>query len=138
DIRERRMNIFEPASPKWTRRALGVLRIVAALLFMQHGLQKMFGFPPAGTPMPPYHFASLMGVAGVLELFGGFLLLIGLFGRPIAFLLSGEMAVAYFSQHAPHGFFPIANRGELAVLFCFVFLFVSFAGGGAFSVDALI
>src|SRR5256885_13791761 len=87
EIMERHMTIFEPASPKWTQRTLGVLRMVTALLFMQHGLQKIFGFPPSGTPMPPYHFASLVGVAGVLELFGGFLLLIGLLSRPIAFLL---------------------------------------------------
>jgi putative oxidoreductase len=118
----------------WAPRALAVLRIVTALLFMQHGLQKLFGFPAAserGVVEP----LSFMGFAGTLEMAGGALLLIGLFTRPVAFVLCGMMAVAYFTAHAPQGFYPILNHGELAVLFCFVFLYLSVAGPGAWSVD---
>jgi putative oxidoreductase len=121
----------------WTPRLLSVLRIVAALLFMQHGAQKLFGFPAAqpGGATPP--LLSLMGLAGVLEFFGGLLLLVGLFTRPVAFILAGQMAVAYFMAHAPQGFWPVLNRGELAALYCFVFLYFSAAGGGAWSLDHL-
>jgi putative oxidoreductase len=102
---------------------------------MQHGGQKLFGFP---APMPAAHpLLSLIGVAGMLEFFGGLLLLIGLFSRPVAFLLSGQMAVAYFMAHAPQGFWPLVNRGELAALYSFVFLFLAVAGGGSWSVDHL-
>jgi putative oxidoreductase len=119
---------------------LSVLRIVSALLFMQHGAQKLFGFPPSGTPVPsaPFALFSQTGIAGVLEFFGGLLLLVGLLTRPVAFILSGEMAVAYFKSHAPRGVFPILNRGELAALFCFLFLYFVFAGGGRWSLDALL
>ena len=119
---------------------LSVLRIVAALLFMQHGTQKLFGFPPSSTPVPtaPLELLSQTGIAGILEVFGGLLLLVGLLTRPVAFLLSGEMAVAYFKSHAPRGFFPIVNRGELAALFCFLFLYFVFAGAGRWSLDALL
>jgi putative oxidoreductase len=120
---------------RWSPRFLSVLRIVTAFLFMQHGGQKLFGFP-APLPAPPA-LLSLIGVAGILEFFGGLLLLLGLFSRPVAFLLSGEMAVAYFMAHAPHGFWPLLNRGELAVLYCFIFLYLSLAGGGSWSVDHL-
>jgi putative oxidoreductase len=119
----------------WSPRLLSVLRIVSALLFMQHGSQKLFGFPPSpqlSGPLPP-----LLLTAGVLEFFGGALLLLGLFTRPVAFLLSGEMAVAYFRSHAPRGLWPVLNGGELAVLYCFLFLYLSVAGGGEWSVDAL-
>src|SRR5687768_8167890 len=104
----------------WSLHALAVLRIMTGLLFMQHGTMKFFGFP---APMPmEIELISLFGLAGVLELFGGLLLLVGLFTRPIAFVLSGFMAVAYFMAHAPQGFYPVLNQGELAVLYCFVFL----------------
>lgn len=117
----------------WTPRLLSLLRIAAAFLFMQHGMQKWLAFP---VPRPaPTELWSLIGVAGLLELFGGFLLLIGLFTRPVAFLLSGEMAFAYFISHAPRGFWPIVNRGELAALYCFVFFYLAAAGGGPWSVD---
>lgn len=119
----------------WTPRLLSVLRIVAAFLFMAHGMQKLFGFPVAGPP--GLELASLIGVAGILETFGGALLLLGLFTRPVAFLLAGEMAVAYFKVHAPQGFWPLVNHGESPVLFCFIFLYLSAAGGGVWSVDAL-
>jgi putative oxidoreductase len=118
----------------WSPYALAALRIVAALLFIEHGTMKLFGLPAGEHPMS-IQFFSLMGLAGVLETVGGLLILLGLFTRPVAFLLSGEMAVAYFTAHAPHGFFPILNHGEAAILFCFVFLYLVFAGPGALSVD---
>jgi len=114
-----------------------LLRMVSAIVFMLHGTQKLFGFPSA-TPLPPSRMLSLLGAAGILEVFGGALMAFGLFTRPVAFILSGEMAVAYFRQHAPRGFWPILNGGELAVLFCFLWLFFSAAGPGRISVDALI
>ena len=119
----------------WSPRLLSVLRIVAALLMMQHGAQKLFGFPAGaqGGPTPP--LMSMMGFVGILEFFGALLLLLGLFTRPIAFILSGLMAVAYFMAHAPQGFWPVLNRGELAVLYCFVFLYLAVAGGGSWSID---
>jgi len=120
----------------WQPRVLSILRIVTAFLFMQHGAQKIFGFP--AEQRYPFDIASLSGVAGVLELFGGALLLIGLFTRPVAFLLSGLMAFAYFLVHAPQDFWPLNNGGELAALFSFVFLYLWTAGGGAWSVDNLI
>lgn len=120
----------------WQPRVLSILRIVTAFLFMQHGAQKILGFP--AEQRYPFDLTSLSGVAGVLELFGGALLLIGLFTRPVAFLLSGLMAFAYFLVHAPQGFWPLNNGGELAALFSFVFLYIWTAGGGAWSVDNLI
>ena len=121
----------------YTPRALSLLRIVTAFLFLQHGTAKLFGTPHVAM-FDGLQLVSLMGVAGVLELGGGVLLLIGLFSRPVAFVLSGFMAVAYFMAHASQGhvFMPILNQGELAILFCFVFLFIAAAGGGAWSVDA--
>jgi putative oxidoreductase len=121
----------------WTPRLLSVLRLMAGFLFMAHGAQKLFGFlAPPGAPTPA--LMSQMGIGGVLEFFGGLLLLIGLFTRPVAFILSGMMAVAYFQMHAPGGFWPLQNKGELAVLYCFLFLFFAVAGGGIWSVDRLI
>ena len=121
----------------WTPRALSILRIVTAFLFIQHGTAKFFEIPPVVLP-EPVHLFSLIGFAGVLEVVGGWLLVIGLFTRPVAFVLSGEMAFAYFMAHAPQGyiFAPILNQGEPAVLFCFIFLFLSVAGGGSWSLDA--
>jgi putative oxidoreductase len=109
---------------------LSILRIVVALLFLQHGLQKYFAFPSAGPPMTP-----LLYVQGIIEIVGGVLLLIGAFTRPVAFILAGDMAAAYFMAHFPHSFFPAVNAGDAAVLYCFVFLYIVFAGGGAWSVD---
>jgi putative oxidoreductase len=118
---------------RWTPRILSVLRIIAAFLFMAHGSQKLFNIP-AGQNMRPA-LLSMSGIGGILEFFGGLLLLIGLFTRPVAFLLSGQMAVAYFLYHAPQDFLPLVNRGELAALYSFLFLFLFFAGGGEWSVD---
>jgi putative oxidoreductase len=121
---------------EWAPRALSVLRIITGFLLMPHGSQKLLGFPAVpGMQQPP--LMSLLGLAGVLELFGGALILVGLFTRPVAFVLSGFAAVAYFMVHAPQGFLPILNRGELAVLYCFVFLYLAAAGGGEWSVDRL-
>src|SRR6185437_7393563 len=117
----------------WTPRALSVLRIVTGLLFLEHGTGKLLGFPPSDHAAATLF--SLIGVQGVLELVGGFLILIGLFTRPVAFILAGDMAVAYFMVHAPKSFFPTINGGQLAILFCFVFLFLVFAGGGVWSAD---
>lgn len=118
---------------KWSPVLLSILRIVAAFLFMQHGMQKLLGFPGAGDHK--VELMSLMGFAGCLELIGGGLLLLGLFTRPVAFVLAGEMAFAYFMAHAPASFWPILNHGEGAILYCFVFLYLSAAGGGPWSLD---
>lgn len=120
---------------RWQPRVLSLLRIVTAFLFMQHGAQKILGFP--APQRHPFELFSLSGVAGILELFGGFLILIGLFTRPTAFVLSGLMAFAYFIAHAPQSFWPLTNGGESAVLFCFVFLYLFVAGGGSWSVGQL-
>jgi putative oxidoreductase len=115
--------------------ALAMLRIVAALLFIEHGTQKLFGFPmrPGGGAAP--QLFSLMGLAGILELVGGALVLIGLFTRPVAFVLSGQMAVAYWMAHGPRSFFPVLNGGDAAILFCFIFLYIAIVGAGAWALD---
>lgn len=122
---------------KWTPRLLSVLRIVAGFLIMQHGMQKLLGLP---APMPggTVPLLSLFGVSGVLELVGGILILLGLFTRLAAFILSGELAVAYFMAHAPQGFWPLLNKGELAAIYSFVFLFLAVAGGGEWALDRLL
>jgi putative oxidoreductase len=119
---------------QWSERMLSVLRVVAALLFLQHALAKLFAFPHIAA-FDKLELVSLIGLAGVIELVGGGLLLVGFFTRITAFVLSGEMAFAYFMSHAPRGFFPILNGGELAVLYCFLFLYFAVAGGGAWSLD---
>lgn len=130
------MSRLDSFCDKWSPRLLSSLRVVTALLFIQHGAQKLFGVPADPTKVPVELF-SLMGLAGVLEFFGGLFILLGLFTRPVAFLLAGEMAVAYFMAHAPKGFWPLLNRGELAALYCFVFLYLAAAGGGPWSGDRL-
>ncbi|MET0336509.1 MAG: DoxX family protein [Caulobacter sp.] len=121
----------------WAPRVLSVLRIVTALLFMQHGLMKVFHFPSPqeGAPDP---LPLMLVVAAWLEIVGGALVAIGLFTRPVAFILSGQMAVAYFFAHAGSSFYPALNGGEPAVLFCFVFLYLAFAGPGPWSLDATV
>lgn len=120
----------------WSARLRSVLRIVAAFLFMAHGTQKLFALP-VSEPQTVAPLVSLVGLAGILETFGGLLLLLGLFTQPVALLLAGEMAVAYFKAHAPRDFWPILNHGELAVLYCFLFLYFAVAGAGPWSLDAL-
>lgn len=114
---------------------LSILRIIAAFVYMVHGTQKLFGFP---APFPMPHLPPLFLAAGIIETFGGFLLLFGLFTRPVALILSGEMAVAYFKFHAPQGFWPLLNDGEGVVLYCFIFLYFVSTGGGPWSFDRLL
>lgn len=121
---------------KFSTPLLSVLRIVSALLFIAHGTTKLFSFPATEMFATPPEAMTLMWFAGVLEAFGGALLLIGLFTRPIAFVLSGMMAVAYWTVHATQSFYPVQNGGDAAILFCFVFLYIAAAGGGPWSVDS--
>jgi putative oxidoreductase len=121
----------------WAPRALSLLRIVVGLVLLQYGLAKLFGWPPVKM-FEDLPWLSLFGVAGMFELFGGTLLILGLFTRPVAFILSGEMAAAYFIEHFPHSFFPIQSEGDLAVVLCFTFLYLAFAGGGPWSLDAVL
>lgn len=116
---------------KYAPQALGVLRIVAALLFIEHGTMKLIGWPIGSEGS----LSGLMLLGALLETFGGLALLVGVMTRPVAFVLSGEMAAAYWMFHAPKSFFPVANGGDAAILFCFVFLYLVFAGPGAWSVD---
>jgi putative oxidoreductase len=118
---------------KYLPEALSIARIVIGLLFLEHGSAKLLGFPM--TPGPQPAMLSLLWVQGVIELVGGALLAIGLLTRPVAFILAGDMAVAYFMQHAPSNFFPIINRGDAAILYCFIFLLFFVAGPGRWSVD---
>jgi putative oxidoreductase len=119
---------------RWSPYALAVLRIVTALIFMLHGTQKLVGFPaPPQGGVPP--LISLYGVGAILELMGGLLILIGLFTRPVAFILAGEMAVAYWVFHAPQSLYPVLNGGDAAILYCFVFLLLMFTGPGAWSIN---
>ena len=121
----------------WSPRVLIIVRMVVALLFIEHGAQKVFGFP-AGPGAGPYPFMTLPGIAGLFELVGGTFLFLGLCTRLMAFIMSGEMAVAYFMAHASQSPFPVINQGEPAILFCFMFLYYVFAGAGSWSLDALI
>jgi putative oxidoreductase len=120
----------------WAPRVLSVVRVVSALIFMEHGTQKLLNFPPLAKPLPALF--SLSWTAGVLELIGGALLVLGLFTRPVAFILSGQMAFAYWLSHGSRGFFPVINGGDAAILYCFLFLYLAFAGGGAWSLDRVI
>ncbi len=122
---------------EWAPRLLSVLRIITGFLLIPHGTEKLLGFP-VGPETQQVPLMSLLGLAGVLELFGGALILVGLFTRPVAFVLSGFAAVAYFMAHASKGFLPILNHGELAVVYCFLFLYFAAAGGGEWSADRLL
>jgi putative oxidoreductase len=128
---------LDPRWSSWAPRLQSVLRIVAAFMFMQAGTMKLFAFPagmpPNGGTVP---LISQLGLAGILETFGGALLLLGLFTRPVAFLLAGEMAVAYFQVHFPKSFWPVLSGGQNAALYCFVWLYLSAAGAGPWSLDA--
>jgi putative oxidoreductase len=118
----------------WAPSFLSLLRIIAALLYLSHGTAKLLGFPSLGFTPP---LISLFGLAGMIEIVGGTLILVGLFTRPVSFIVSGELAFAYFIGHAPHGFFPILNHGEPAILLCFIFLYLVFAGPGPCSLDGI-
>jgi putative oxidoreductase len=125
-------------APWGSPQSLSLLRIVAAMLYWQHGLQKLFNFPPSPRGPMPFVLDSLLGVAGVMETVFGFLLIIGLLTRPVAFIACGEMAVAYFKAHFPRSLYPINNMGETPILLCFIFLLLVFAGAGPWSIDAWI
>jgi putative oxidoreductase len=126
-----------PQLETWSPRGLAALRIITALLFMEHGLMKLVAFP-AATPGLPTPLPAILVAAALIEVVGGALLTVGLFTRIVAFICSGEMAAAYFMAHAPKSFWPAVNQGDAAILFCFVFLYIAFAGAGAFSLDALL
>ncbi|WP_426959292.1 DoxX family protein [Muricoccus radiodurans] len=127
--------MFDSLAVTWAPRLLSVLRIVAAIIFMLHGTQKILGFPaPPGSGLPA--MMTIYWWAGMLELVGGALLLVGLLTRPVAFILAGEMAFAYFMGHAPRNFYPVLNGGDASILYCFVFLYISAAGPGPWSLDA--
>jgi putative oxidoreductase len=126
------MNAFDRLAP-WQPQMLAVLRIMTALLFIEHGTAKLFGFPPDPN-VAHVQLVSLIGFAGILEVFGGLLVLVGFCTRPVAFVLAGFMAVAYFMAHAPRNFFPLLNMGDAAILYCFVFLYLMVAGPGAWSI----
>jgi putative oxidoreductase len=125
---------MEPVVQAWAPMLLSILRIMSGLLLLEHGTGKYLHFPAGATP-PHFTWNSMPGFAGMIELVGGILLVLGLFTRPVAFIVSGMTAVAYFYAHAPQGFFPILNKGELAALYCFVFLYIAAAGGGPWSID---
>ncbi|MBU1521399.1 MAG: DoxX family protein [Alphaproteobacteria bacterium] len=127
------MNVFNGAS-RWQPEALAILRIVTGLTFLAHGVVKLFGFPEGAQP-GQQEIATLMGLAGILETVGGGLIILGLFTRPTAFVLSGMMAVAYFMAHFPQNPYPAVNGGDAAILFCFVFLYFVTSGPGAWSLD---
>lgn len=136
---ERSMTNMESFLNAWTPRMQGLLRIILGFIYLPHGTSKLFGVPYVphyGTAFNKVELFSLVGLGGVLETVCGVLLLIGLFTRPAAFIAAGTMAVAYFMYHAPNGFLPIINKGDLPVVLTFVFLYFAFAGAGAWSVDA--
>ncbi len=133
------MSIFEASRSPWTDRVLSIFRIVAGFMFVTYGTMKLFDYPHIGYPGFPVHdLLTKTGIAGILETFGGLLITLGLLTRPVAFILSGEMAFAYFLGHASKSFFPTINEGTPAVFYCFFFLYLIFAGAGPWSIDALI
>jgi putative oxidoreductase len=126
------MNTLYARMETWRPYVLSILRIVVGLLFLEHGLSKVFGFP---APSPAASLSGLLILAAFLETVGALFFLVGAYTRIVAFILSGEMAFAYFMAHAPRGFFPLVNGGQLAIVFCFIFLYFAFSGGGPWSVD---
>ena len=134
------MSIFAPSRSPWTGRVLSIFRIVAGVMFISFGTMKVLGYPPPPPGSPPMSIPlmSQMGIGGLMEIIGGTLIVLGLFTRPTAFILSGEMAVAYWQFHAPQSVFPSTNMGAPAIMYCFFFLYLVFAGAGPWSLDALI
>jgi putative oxidoreductase len=132
------MSIYETSRSPWTGRMLSIFRIVAGLMFIGAGTMKLFNFPPAPMPGFPVKLLSELGAAGVIETVGGLAIVLGLFTRPVAFVLAGEMAVAYFQVWFPQSFFPTLNGGVPTVLYCFLFLYLMFAGAGPWGLDARI
>jgi len=126
---------LQQTAAHYAPQVLSILRIVAALLFLEHGMSRLFGFP---SPLTTPALFSMYWFAGAIEFVGGVLLLAGLAARPVALIMSGEMAFAYFMSHALGGFFPILNRGDSAILYCFVFFYIAFAGAGPWSLDAMV
>jgi putative oxidoreductase len=135
DIGGAASSVRRPITDAWAPRVLALLRVITALLFIEHGLMKLVGFP---APMPglPHPLPAMLILAALIEVVGGGLLAAGLFTRVTAFIASGEMAIAYFMVHAQKGFWPALNLGEPAILFCFIFLYLAFAGPGVWSLDA--
>ncbi len=132
------MSIFEPSRSPWTGRVLSIVRIVTGVVFVSFGTMKVFGWPPLPPGSPPIPLLSQVGIGSLMEIVGGTLIVLGLFTRPTAFILSGEMAVAYWQFHAPQSIFPSTNMGTPAIMYCFFFLYLVFAGAGPWSLDALI
>ena len=132
------MSVYQSSPSPWPDRMLAILRIVAGLVFISAGTMKLFGYPHSPVQMPPFTLLSEIGIAGILETFGGLLIVLGLLTRPVAFVLAGEMAVAYFQFHFPQSFYPTVSNGVPAVLYCFLFLYLAVAGGGAWSLDSAI
>jgi putative oxidoreductase len=129
------MALIDSISTTWSPRVLSIFRIIVGLLFLEHGTSKYLSLPL--SPTTGVNVLSLSGINGIIELIGGVLIVLGLFTRPVAFILSGDMAIAYFIAHAPRGFFPLVNGGELAIVYCFAFLYLAAAGGGEWSIDRL-
>jgi putative oxidoreductase len=127
--------VLAPAPDPWPARALALFRIVAGLVFISVGTMKMFGVPASPVPMPPFNPFTQLGLAAILEVFGGAAIVLGFWTRPVAFILAGEMAVAYFQAHAPLSFWPSVNNGIPAILYCFLFLYLAAAGPGDWSLD---
>jgi putative oxidoreductase len=132
------MSIFDPTPSRWAGRVLSIVRIVVAAVFITFGTMKVFNYPPLPAGQPPIALFSQAGIGGLMEIVGGALLVLGLFTRPVAFILSGEMAVAYWQFHAPTSPFPSENMGAPAMLYCFFWFYLVFAGPGPWSLDALI
>src|SRR5688500_14255573 len=132
------MSIFDPAPSPWPSRMLSILRIVAGVGVITYGTLRLFNVATLRTGPAPIQILSMTGIAGILEVFGGLAFTLGLFTRPIAFILSGEMAAAYFIGHFPMGFWPSQNMGTPAILYCFMFLYFVFSGAGVWSIDAMI
>jgi putative oxidoreductase len=129
------MSIFQPSNSRWTSRMLSIFRIVTGLVYISVGTMKMFGYPKSPVPIPPFSVTTELGIAAILEVFGGTAIVLGFLVRPISFVLAGEMMVAYFQYHFPVSPWPTISMGIPAIMYCFLFLYMTFAGGGEWSID---